>query len=116
MYMRTGVMCLCAALLATTTVQGQTQQESRARITAVIERGLQSNQRVRLAADRITLTGVVLRLIGKVRITLGTDTLIQADEATLDRGAHTVELVGNVRASLGPSVLPPFPRPRIDYR
>jgi lipopolysaccharide assembly outer membrane protein LptD (OstA) len=106
---------VCAAMLGVAPLAGQVPQNPRSRITAVVERALETHQRLGLSADRITLTDDVLHLSGKVRITIGGDTLIRADEATIDRGAGKVELGGNVSATLGPSS-GIRPAPRIDYR
>ena len=114
--LRACVILVCAIVLAAASLSGQTASSSRARIEAVITRSLQASRPVGLSADTITLTGDVLHLNGRVRIVIRPDTLIQADDTTLDRGNRTVELKGNVRASLGPSSGVQLPDIRIDYR
>ena len=82
----------------------------------MIERRLEGRQPLDLSADAITLEGDVLHLKGSVRIVMGPDTFVRADEATFDRAAKRVRLIGNVWASLGPSSSAPRPKPRVDYR
>jgi hypothetical protein len=87
----------------------------RAQFATAIERRLQAQQEMDLGADSITLTGTLLHLKGHARIIWLPDTVIRAEEIKIDAG--TVELIGNVNASLGSSSGVPLPTPpKIQYR
>jgi lipopolysaccharide assembly outer membrane protein LptD (OstA) len=66
-------------------------------IAAVIQARVNSQQPVKLSAERITLAGDVLTLAGRVRIRFD-DTFIVTDEARFNQEAKRVELIGSVRA------------------
>ena len=113
---RACVFAVCTATLVVVSLAAQTEPDARARVEGVVAGSQQAWRPIRLSADTITLTGDVLRLNGTVRIVIRPDTLTQADEVALDRGNRTADLIGKVRASLGPSAGVPLARPRIDYR
>ena len=106
---------LCGILLAPILTAQGPEQDRRAQIAAAIERRLQAQQAMDLGADSITLTGKLLHLKGHARVVWLPDTVILAEEVKIDAG--TVELIGNVNASLGRSSGVPVPAlPKIDYR
>jgi len=106
---------LCSLLLAPILTAQTREQDRRAQIATVIERRLRTQQPIDLAADSITVTGTLLHLKGHARVVWLPDTVILAEEVKIDAG--TVELIGNVNASLGRSSGVPVPTlPKIDYR
>jgi len=90
--------------------------DRRTEIARLIERRLETAQPLDLEADTITLEGDVLHLKGSVRIVLGTDSFVRADQAKFDRAAMRVQLIGNAWASLGFASGVTLPRPKIEYR
>lgn len=111
--MRRCALLLLCLLVVDGVLFGQSSPPNRSQIAAAIERRLDARQPVELSADSIALTGKVLHLKGHARAVWLPDTVIQAEEITIDDGR--VELVGNVNATLGSSSGVPLP-PRIQYR
>jgi hypothetical protein len=106
---------LCGLVLAPILTAQTTEPDRRAQFATAIERRLQGQQEMDLGADSITLTGTLLHLKGHARIIWLPDTVIRAEEIKIDAG--TVELIGNVNASLGSSSGVPLPTPpKIQYR
>jgi hypothetical protein len=106
---------LLCGLVAPMLIAQTTEPERRAQFATAIERRLQAQQEIDLGADSITLTGRLLHLKGHARVIWLPDTVIRAEEIKIDGGS--VELIGNVNASLGRSSGVPLPPiPKVDYR
>ena len=92
--------------------------DRRTEIARTIERRIEARQPFDLSADTITIEGDVVRLKGHVRIVLGPDMFVRTDEATFDRAARRVQLIGNVWVSRGasPGAALPRPAPGPEYR
>lgn len=108
-------LLLGLSLLGGVLVAQSPEQTRRTQIAALVEKRLQTEQPVDLAADSITHTGKLLHLKGHVRIVWLPDTIIRVDEVKISDGK--VELIGDVNASFGSSsgVVLPTP-PKIEYR
>ncbi len=100
--MRKRLVLAGSAVLCLQTGAGasQTADALRARFVNLLETRLQSEQPMRLSADRITVTGHTLRLEGHARLWFD-ETAIRAEHATLDTDTNEVTLSGNVNALLG---------------
>lgn len=115
--MRTPLMLAVVAglaLWATPSSNARAVDSSRARLAALVQTRLASQQVVHLSADEVTLTGDNLRLVGKARVRFD-DTFILADEVVINQETKKVELIGNVNAHL-PGPPPERVAPRIQYR
>jgi hypothetical protein len=112
--MRAVAALVVSIVLVGLPLAAQTEQERRGEISGLIEVRLRSSLPVELTADTITVIGDVLRLKGQVKFAFD-DTWISAEEATLNRAANKVTLIGNVAAHLGRE-LTPKNLPRIDFR
>jgi len=105
-------VAMTSVFIAGSHVRAQAGNEMTARLTASIERKIQSEEPVRLSADTITLTGDTLRLSGHAQI-VSSDTKIQANEIVFSRATKRVELVGVTRAFGGTAR---SDLPRIEFR
>ena len=102
------------ALLAISSATAQNDRlEGKARLTALIQARIESQQPVRLSAETITLTGETLRLAGRPMIRFN-DSSIRAEEIVVNPVTKRIDLIGNVNAFLGSDVAPRVPP--IDFR
>ena len=111
------LIALMMAMVVLTGGLGAQSAESqrRSQLAALIASRLKAEQPIELAADDIMTTGDVTRLKGHVRI-VADDTVIWVEEATLNHATKQVELIGDLRASIGRRSGIALPRPRVDYR
>jgi hypothetical protein len=113
---RAGVVAvaLSSAFIAGSHVRAQDGNEMITRMTAVIERKLQSQEALRLSADTITLTGAMLHLSGHAEI-VSKDTKVQANEIVFDQTTKRIALIGVTRGFLGAGS-DVVDGPRIEFR
>ena len=112
------------ALLASSSATAQKDRsEINARLAALIRARIESQQPLQLSAETITLTGDTLRLAGRAWIRFNDvgapasparGASIQAEEIVVNPVTKRIDLLGTVRAFLGPDVAPPAPR--IEFR
>ena len=110
---RVCLLVLAAGLLV---VCVDAQTRNRRDIEAIIESRLKSQEPISVSAETITVTGDVLSLKGKVALRFGGDTIVRADEAEVNPTTHAVQLLGNVRATLGRSARPAPEIPPVMFR